>query len=174
MKKRFCTILCLVLACLIWPCAGLTALAAAGNTTDDPAPVIRYTESLPDGGYVVVEKVVEQVDTVMEGDRSVGFVTGSSTTTRYDSSNTALCALKITGTFRYDGSTVSCTTKHYSTYAYETGWSVDNPSSTSGNSSTTKAYARANGHFVYRVLGIVVIDSAATATVYCDKDGNIS
>ena len=118
---------------------------------------IKKIEYFDDGSYIVTETDIDNPTSFFKADRSFSFITGSTTTTYYSSSNEALCALKITGTFKYDGNTVSCTNKYYTTYSYNSDWTVEDTSSSSGtNSSSTQAYAKADGKFVKRTFGIVV------------------
>ena len=128
-----------------------------------------YIEYLDDGSYFVI--------TLESNDGTATLSTnkvGTKTTTYYSSSNVALCALTISATFSYDGSTVSCVGTQYKTYSYDDEWSVENIVTSRNNSSTTKASATASGNFVMRSLGIKVKSIPTSTTIYCDKNGTLS
>ena len=166
MKKNFLIILALSLILCLLP----TNFVSAASANDDTVSSSTYIEYLDDGSYWVTE--IEQDNSeisLLSSDK-----VGAKTTTYYSSSDEALCALKITATFSYDGSTVSCVGTKITKYIYDDSWSIQDVTTSHSSSSTSKASATASGKFVNKFLGITVKSISASVTVYCDKNGNIS
>jgi hypothetical protein len=166
MKKKISLILAISIIFSLLSVSSAFASSANYNTNASDS----YIEYLDDGSYFVTEIEQNNSGISLLSSEKVG----SKTTTYYSSSGKALCALKITGTFSYDGSTVSCVGTKSTKYVYDDSWSVENVTTSHGNSSSTKAYATAGGKFVNKLLGITVKSISASVTVYCDKNGNLS
>ncbi|HIW73076.1 MAG TPA: hypothetical protein H9684_02020 [Firmicutes bacterium] len=145
----------------------LGCLAASAETvTDDVIELPEGVYYLEDGSYFVTEKIdVPQT-------RASGTKTYGKTTTYYNNSNEAKCALEVLGTFTYNGSSVSCTNVTAKTYVYDTSWSVENVTKSSSSGWVTTASATANADFVNKVLFITVKKIPVSVTVTCDKNGN--
>lgn len=166
MKKIF--ILTLALMMFATP-ANLATSAAKENNTISCSDNT-YIEYLEDGSYLVTT-----LDPIDEGISAFATtVTRSKTFTHYSSSNEALCALRVTGTFSYNGSTATCTNVTYAKIVSDDAWSVENVTTSHSTTSATKVSATAKGDFIYRVLGIKIKTVPASVTIDCDKNGNIS
>lgn len=171
-KKLFSSIVLIVAMCLL----PVNFVSAASNKYDAEIEPDVYIEYLDDGSYFIVETNIDKVvsSLVASTNATSTYTTGHAIRTYYTSSGTAVCALKITGTFSYDGSTVSCVGTKSTKYSYNSAWSVEDVSTSHGSSSSTETYARADGKFVKRVLGIVTNRITTHITVYCSKNGTIS
>lgn len=131
-----------------------SAPAKAETTTD-----VVYFE---DGSYVVT--VLQEYST-----RSSNQKTASKSSTLYDPNGGAVATLTVHGTFRYDGTTVTCTASSYTYQIHNSSWSFSSGSaSKSGNTATAK------GTFARKVLGITVDSKTLTVSLSCDKNGNLS
>lgn len=127
-----------------------------------------------DGSYDIIVLLQITNDNNSFPTRTTYSTTGSRIVTHYDNSHNKLYALKVTGTFLFNNSTVSCSNISYQTYIYNSEWTVENVSTSSSGSGTTKASATASGNGKKHFLGITIQTSSISATVYCDKDGNLS
>ncbi len=178
MKRRIS--LALVLSMLV--CMLQTGIAFAAPVKSEElveGQIISSTkEYLEDGSYIIKTLVVYDDASAISGENTVlgtaTSITASQTTTRSDSSGNKLCALKVTGTFSYDGNTVSCVSKSYNTYSYNSDWKVEDVSTSTGGAGSTKAYAKATGKGVHRVLGIPIQSASISAAIYCTNKGEIS
>lgn len=162
MKRKLAFILSIVFIF----CFATNFSVSAAQQADSAETDIVYFE---DGSYLV---------TTLETDSGISLFsstqTGIKTATYYNSDNVAACALRVTATFSYDGTTVSCTSVQDVSYTYVSGWKVENVTTSKSAASTTKASATAKGNAVQRVLGVAVVSKPISVTVYCDKNGNIS
>lgn len=166
-----------ILTCII-PTQFVWAATNENYTTLEENIISVVTEYQEDGSYTVTTLSViipsnsesEQLDLF----RDSSSITGSKLATHYDSSNKKLYALKSTGTFFYNGSTVSCNGRSYQSYIYDTAWTVENITTSASGSGTTKASATASGTAKKHLLGITIQTASISATVYCDKNGNLS
>lgn len=167
MKKRITLIIALLLTLCLLPINRTYASSVNYNVNKSNS----YIEYLDDGSYFITEFDQSNGNeiSVLSTNKS-----GTKTITYYSSSNEALCALKLTATFSYDGSIVSCVGAKYTTYSYDSAWSVEDVTTSHSNTSTTKASATANGTAVKRFLGIKIQSAALSTTIYCDKNGNLS
>lgn len=131
-----------------------SAPVKAETTTD-----VVYFE---DGSYVVT--VLQEYSTRSTNQKS------ASKSQKYHASNGELaCTLTVHGTFRYDGTTATCTASTYTHQIHNNSWSFSSGSaSKSGNTATAK------GTFARKVLGITVDSKTLTVSLSCDKNGNLS
>ena len=144
----------------------LGCLAASAETvTDDVIELPEGVYYLEDGSYFVTE----QIDAPQT--RASGTKTYSKVSTYYTKQGEAQCALKVTGTFSYNGSSVSCTNVTATTYVYDDSWKVENVSKSSTSGWVTTASATASGEFVETFLFITVQRIPVSVTVTCDKNG---
>lgn len=131
-----------------------SAPAKAETTTD-----VVYFE---DGSYVVT--VLQEYST-----RSSNQKTASKSSTLHDPNGGSVATLTVRGTFRYDGTTATCTASTYTHQIHNSSWSLSSGSaSKSGNTATAK------GTFARKVLGITVDSKTLTVSLSCDKNGNLS
>lgn len=131
-----------------------SAPVKAETTTD-----VVYFE---DGSYVVT--VLQEYST-----RSSNQKTASKSSTLYDPNGGSVATLTVRGTFRYDGTTATCTASTYTHQIHNSSWSLSSGSaSKSGNTATAK------GTFARKVLGITTDSKTLTVSLSCDKNGNLS
>lgn len=171
MKKKLC-MMAVVLA-LAAGCA-LPVSAATVSGQENVTTIINQQEEttyFDDGSYIVTTMVEETVPI----SRAVTTKTFKKTSTSYDSSNKAQCALTVIASFEVNtGVSVKCIGAKTEKTVYQNGWSVENVSTRPDNSSTSKAVAIASGNFVKREIGIAVQSVPVTIKVTCDKNGNAS
>lgn len=102
--------------------------------------------------------------------RATKAITGSKTKTIKDSAGDVLYKFKVTGTFTVnEGVSSTCTAVSCSASDCNYGWELD--SSTTSKSGNT---ARAVGIFKKKTLFITTQTVETTATLTCDKNGNLS
>ena len=102
--------------------------------------------------------------------RATKTITGSKTKTIKDSAGDVLYKFKVTGTFTVnEGVSSTCTAVSCSASDCNYGWELD--SSTTSKSGNT---ARAVGIFKKKTLFITTQTVETTATLTCDKNGNLS
>lgn len=171
MKKKFC-----MMAVLLALCVGC-ALPVSAATVSYPETVVSNSNSheevtyFEDGSYIVTT-LVEEVAPIS---RAITKTVLRKTSTSYDSSHKARCALTVIGSFEVNtGVSVKCVGAKTEKTIYQDGWSVENVSTYPDNSSTSKASAIASGNFVERKAGIAVQSIPVTVKVTCDKNGNAS
>lgn len=141
------------------------ALAVLCVYTALPATSVCAEESierLEDGSYIVTT-------ISYQGSRASNTRTGSKERTYYANDNTKLFSLTVKGTFKYDGTSASCTSSTYSYNIYDSSWSLK-----SATAIKSGATATAEGTFAKKVLGITTMTKSLTPTLTCDKDGNLS
>lgn len=117
---------------------------------------------LDDGGYI--EIIEDQVSTIASTT-----ITKNKTFIRYNDSDEALWAAKLTATFTYNGTSSVCTASSCTVTVYSSNWHTISKSATkSGN---TAAATVTMG----RTLGGITIDQETyRITLTCDKNGNVS
>lgn len=94
--------------------------------------------------------------------------TGKKTSSYKNSSGTVLWSVSVTGTFSYNGSTATCTSKSHSATSYSSSWSIKSVSSTkSGNSATANAVATHRG-------ATGTTDYSMSVTLRCSANGTLS
>lgn len=121
-----------------------------------------YIEYLEDGSYFVTTIAYEPT-------RSASSRTATKTRSYYSSSNVLLFSLTVHGTFRYDGSTSTCTDASFTYQIYDDSWHFK-----SGTASKSGATATASATFVNKLLGITIATKTLTPTLTCDKNGELS
>lgn len=109
MKRHF--VLFLAMLCCV---ACLLTAVYAGEENGLCSVVSTKRIDLKDGGYIIEEITEDSSANV----RATSTKTGSKTSTRYDSNNTAIFAVKVTGTFSYTGSSSSATSSTATVYIY--------------------------------------------------------
>lgn len=150
--KRFLTLALALCICIMVPMTGVYAEEIVGEDI----------EYLADGSYFITRIV--SVDS-----RAASTKSGAKVKTYYDSEGTKLFTLKVHGTFRYDGSTVTCIDASYTYEIFDSAWSLK-----SATASKSGATATASGTFVKKILGITMNTKTLTPTLTCDKNGNLS
>ena len=153
-----------VISCL-FQTLSVSASSEAGNSSNNEQIIATVTDYYDDGSYTV---------TVTSAVYLRSGVVGSKTSTHYDSSHNKLYALKVYGTFIYNGSTVTVDSKSYETFIYDNDWTVENVTTSQSGSGTTNASVTASGKGKKHFLGITIQTSNISVTVYCDKNGNLS
>ena len=151
-------LLALFLAALCSISLFISPVSATGVETD----VISIKTSridLPDGGYII-----EEVTQTPSFARTTYSTSGAKTSTRYTASVHAVFAVKVNGSFKYTGSSSWATSASATVSIYDS-----NASYVSKSASYSSNYATATGNVTY--LGTSI---SRTATLYCDKNGNLS
>ena len=158
MKK---TISIILTAIILVSLFSLTAYAQSSETV-----ISETTEYFEDGSSVTT--TVTQI-TSNDLTRATKTITGSKTKTVKNSDGDVLYKFKVTGTFTVnEGVSSTCTAVSCSASNLASGWSlVSSTKSKSGNKAT------ATGVFEYTVLFISKTQET-TATLTCDKNGNLS
>lgn len=154
-KKVFLTLFLLLCSCSVF-------LVAAGATDSQSgaATVTRRTD-FEDGSYVI-EEITEDATPIMA--RATSSKSGTKNATYYNSSNTAIFGVKVTGSFSYNGSSAWATASSATVYIYDSSASYVSKSATySGNS------ASATGKAKYNYVTVPL-----TTTLYCSKNGALS
>ncbi|MGN1026933.1 MAG: hypothetical protein ACI4P4_11085 [Faecousia sp.] len=158
--RRSLTLLLAMLCCISCLAFPATATEKASNNSNEVL-VSSVHIDLPDGGYIIEEITEVEVNSVT---RATSTKSGSKTSTRYTASDTAIFAVKVTGTFSYTGSSSWATSSAATVYTYVSGASfVSKSASYSGNTAT------ATGTVEY--LGF---DLTRTVNLSCDENGNLS
>lgn len=124
----------------------------------DTGAVVTTRIELEDGGYIIEEIVSAPTA------RATSTKSGTKTSTRYTSDNEILYAVKVTGTFSYNGSSAWATAASATVSIYSTSITY-----VSKSSSYSSNYAKATGTVTY-----LTKSESRTVTLYCDKDGNLS
>lgn len=150
MKKLFAILSVVLLLTMLFP---LEAFAAEQIVSSE-------TVYLEDGSYCVVT-LTESMGRSSK--------TGTKSSKHYDSNGVLQWTLTVTGTFKYDGSTATCTSVSHSVTISNSAWSVSAQGSTKGGN-TAKAVVT----MVKTVLGAQTLTQTKTLTLSCDKDGNLS
>lgn len=159
MKKIISIILTAVILVSLF---SLTAYAQSSETV-----ISETTEYFEDGSSITT--TVTQI-TSNDLTRATKTITGSKTKTVKNSDGDVLYKFKVTGTFTVnEGVSSTCTAVSCSASNLASGWSLaSSTKSKSGNKAT------ATGVFEYTVLFITTITQETTATLTCDKNGNLS
>lgn len=150
MKKFTALLLSLLLLCsLLAPAAALDTAAAQ--------TVSIQTIDLGDGWTVTEELIVS--DQARTASRA------ATKKHSFSKNGTAIADIAITGVFRYDGTTVSVTSKTVSQKDTYNGWSYSQTSFTSSGGSI---------NLTGKLTKILQVAVLVDITLSCDKDGNIS
>lgn len=148
MKRTIAILICTIMLVSL----SIPALASAGSER----LVSRTIEYLENGDYIVREVFEPLI-------QPRSSKTGSAVETYRNSSGTAIWAVKVTGTFTYNGSTSSATSSSATVSIYNSDASfISKNASYSGNT------ARATGSVNYSGY-----TATRTAYVSCDKNGNL-
>ena len=158
MKKQ--KILAVFMCLVMIMASGITAF---GSTTYGEKEVV-YLE---DGTYF--ETVIEESTPIVQPFAQERTKTASKITRYKNASGETLWYVKVTGTFKYDGTSSRCTDSTVTAAAPHELWYIKSKSaSKSGN--TAKATATA----IKKVGGKVVKTVTRTAKLTCSKNGTIS
>lgn len=152
--KKFIALMLVVVCCF----TVLLAPVSATNTDSTSAVVSTTKIDLPDGGYII-EEVTQDPNLARTSTTS-----GTKTSTRYDGDGNALFAVQAHGSFSYTGSSSWSTSASATVLIYDSRVTY-----VSKSSSYSSNYATATGNIKY--LGM---PDSRTATLYCDKNGNLS
>lgn len=140
-------------------CTSLLIAPVSASDMDSTGVVVSTTRiDLPDGGYII-EEVTQNPNFARTSSTS-----GTKTSTRYASDGKALFAVKAHGSFQYTGSSSWSTSASATVSIYDS-----NVSYVSKSASYSSNYATATGYVKY--LGL---SDSRTATLYCDRNGNLS
>lgn len=131
-------------------------------------PVISYADDSALGGqpgddfYIVV--TTQEYITRSSNTRS-----GNKIYTGYSGDNSVAWEIILSASFKYDGTTSSCTSSSCSVIINDNSWiAASHSSSKSGNT----AYGTAT--LKHQVLGVVTSTSTHNLSLTCDKNGNLS
>ncbi len=139
-------------------CASILIAPVSASDAALHGTIVSTTKiDLPDGGYVI-EEITQNPSFARAYSTS-----GTKTSTRYASDGTALFAVKAHGSFQYTGSSSWSTSASATVSIYDSRVSY-----VSKSASYSSNYATATGYVKY--LGL---SDSRTATLYCDKDGNL-
>ena len=132
---------------------------AASATDESKSYSVRI--DLPNGDYVI-ETITEDADTTVT--RATSTKSGHKTSVYYNSDDEAIFGVRVDGTFSYTGSTAWATSSTATVYIYD-----DSASYVSKSTDYSSNFATATGKVKYNYVTI-----SRTATLYCDKNGNLS
>lgn len=152
--KKFCAILvCMLLIfCMAVPCS-------AAEVPSEDGQIIFYKEKALEDG-------ITQITTVTVS-KSLARA-GTKTAIRKDEfthNGITAAIIQLTGTFTFDGSTVSVVSKYVSRCETYDGWSFQQSAFTSSGGTI-----RLTG----KLTKLIFLNSDVDMTLSCDKDGNIS
>ena len=150
--KKLCTFLvcAMLFLCIAVPCSAADAGAEE---------VIYYKEETLDGGITIITTVTVPA---IQARASTKTATARQEYTR---SGATIAVIAVTGTFRYDGTTVSVVSKTVSQTDTYDGWSYSQSSFTSSGGTITLT-----GKLTKFLSWSVPVE----ITLSCDKNGNIS
>lgn len=158
-------ILSAILAVFCLCTCGAFAASAPVDITEQSTETIYYD----DGSYAEITLTVEEtpvaaLTSVRSVQATTKYITSTKTYTYKTSSGTNVFAYKLTGTFKYTGSSATATSATTSYTIYKSGWSrKSNSSYTSGSS----AYGNAT-------FASSLSSKSVSLKITCDKNGNIS
>lgn len=146
----------------------LISLFSLTTYAQSPEIVVSETTEYFDDGSSITTTITQLANNDLT--RATKTITGSKTKTVKNSDGDVLYKFKVTGTFSVnEGVSSTCTAVSCSASNLASGWSLDSSTkSKSGNKAT------ATGVFKYTVLFITTITQETTATLTCDKNGNLS
>lgn len=150
MKRIICGILTLI---LVFSALPVVATAAQGERE------ILYFE---DGSYLVSEVI--SVST-----RASGTISGSKPYTYYSTDGRTLWKATLNGTFRYTGSSATCTNSSISVSIYDSSWyTISKSAGKSGSSATGSA------SMSMKSAGVTVMTVPVSMSLTCDANGKLS
>lgn len=153
MKKTLSMFLAILCCCMLF----VLPVSAADSLPSTYTSTTRI--ELEDGGYII-EEVTSTAETV----RTTTSKSGTKTSTRYDADGNKLYAVKVTGSFKYTGSTSWSTSSSATVSIYDSDVTY-----VSKSSSYSSNYATATGKITY-----LLAPESRTVTLYCDKNGTLS
>lgn len=145
----------------------LVSFIAPVSATEHERKIIsKEVEVFEDGSYF--ECII--YEDVYANTRSIPTTkTGSKVGTFTNANGEALWSVTVTGTFLYDGYTVTCTSSSVSTAVYSSAWKIYSQSSNK-TSNTAMATAVAKRYY----LGTVVETKEKTVSLTCSRTGTLS
>ena len=150
MKRIFCGMLVLILAFGILPIAA---------SADPGEREIIYFE---DGSYLVSEVI--PVST-----RASGTISGTKPYTYYSNDGRALWKATLNGTFRYTGSSATCTSASINVSIYDSSWyTISKSAEKSGSSATGSA------SIGMKSAGVTIKTVPVSMSLTCDANGKLS
>lgn len=152
MKKFLSLLLCFCMA------LGLVLSSYAVDLDEPSIQTVTYQEQDLGDGIILTEELI-----VQESARST--VKEATKKQTYTRAGVTIAIISVTGTFRYDGSTVSVTSKSVSRKDTYDGWSYSQSSlSSSGGTITLSA----------KITKLVVLSVPVNLTLTCSKNGTIT
>ena len=145
----------------------LSLFAFQSNAVEIYEGTIVDIEYLDDGSYIVT--YLDDGITYLPGDApNATVVTKSKTKKFYNSEGATMWYVRVVGTFRYNGTTSTCTEVSHAASAPGSTWSIISASSSkSGNHATATATAR-------HTLGNSYSDYTRSVTLTCSPTGVFS
>ena len=159
MKMKKLVALIVIVSMILTLAKGTESKAGTVSRNDGDEQILSI-EYLENGGYVITT-----IENITENNRSQ--VTKSKKKTFYSSAGVAEWAVKVKGTFTYDGTTSSCLSDSVTTYVYSGGWSITN-SSSSHYSNVASASATA---VIRDSSGAVFIRETMNVSLTCSANG---
>ena len=135
----------------------LFSVSVSSFAGEQPDKLVSRTIEVLDNGDYIVREVYEPAIQPRSSK------TGSAVETYTNAAGSAIWAVKVTGTFTYNGSTSSATSSSVSVEIYNSGASF-----ISKNASYSDNTARGTGSVKYSGY-----TATRTASVSCDKNGNL-
>ena len=159
MKKIFCILFSVVLMFSVCTTTHASYLGLSPELNS-----YTYSEDLGNGYYGITTIEFSNLSTYATNQRN-----GSKTYTIKDSDGNVEASFKLSASFSYSSTSVTCTSATYSTTVNDKSWSFT-------NTSASKSGATAQGDFtaVCKFLGITIKSITRTITLTCDKNGNLS
>lgn len=147
----------LLLALSIFITVPFTAFAQDVTVTDES---VQYFE---DGSYLVTE-ITESITPFSSGTKSK-----AKTVTFYENDDEKQWSVTLHTTFKYTGTSVSCTNAYTSHVIYDSAWKVT-------QDDVSKAGSIVTGTFVVKKywLGIITKTIPLKIVTSCDRNGNIT
>ncbi len=163
MKKKFFKILSLILI-FTFTLSVPFSTAKASDTDSTEAPDSVTYEYFDDGSYIMTTITI-----LPSTARTTNYVTATKTGAYLNADNELLWSVTVTGSFKYTGTTSTCTDASVSTTFKSSAWKlVSSSASKSGNTAT----ATADGKYYF--VGLPVATRSITVTLTCDKNGNLT
>lgn len=154
--KKIITVLIMVLLFL----SSLTSISANNSTRT------YIDEVFEDGSYI--EIVIEEHET-SSLTREMTTKTGKKTATYKDSNGNELWTFYVSGIFKYDGSTSTCTSSVVNASSLNSNWKIHSKSATKSNA-TASATCTAKQY----TLGICVKTVTRNLSLTCSPNGTLS
>lgn len=153
--KRLSLFLFAILFCFAVP------FSTFAQTAAQPETEIQYFD---DGSYLVVETQDNGISLFASGTKSK-----AKTGYYYNNDNELQWSVTLNATFKYTGSSASCTSASTSYKIYDSAWKVK-------EATATRSGRTATGDFLVKKywLGIITKTVPLTITISCDNNGNIS